>query len=203
MKNILCFGDSNTWGGCDEGDRLVRFEERWTKLLKKKLGDEFNVYEEGLNGRTLDSCKPEKPWIAGCSNLYLSLETHFPLDLVIVMLGTNDLFTYFSNSVKQVGQKLEKLIKIIQTYKFDISCCPQILIITPPKLNAVQARRFFEVDDSSQVKSIALEKEYETIAKKNKCLYISALDLPVGSDGLHLMLESHKILADRIYSILQ
>lgn len=200
MKNILCFGDSNTWGGCQEGGKIIRFNARWTKLLAEKLGKNFNVIEEGLNGRTIDSHRPNKSSLVGYNHLELLLETHIPVDLVIIMLGTNDLFSYFSNSAKQVGEMLDKVISKIKTHKYSVGTCPEILVIAPPKINAKSVVKVFDVDEFSEAKSIELEKEYKDIAKKNFCLYVSALDLKVGNDGLHLTVDSHKKLADKIYS---
>ena len=105
MKSILCYGDSNTWG-CKPivlPGVVERFDRdvRWTGILRQQLGDDYLVIEEGLNARTtvhddpIDGAhKNGKPYLLPC------LETHLPLDLVIIMLGTNDLKSRFSLSVK-------------------------------------------------------------------------------------------------------
>lgn len=91
MKNILCYGDSNTWG-CRPGV-LSRFPEdvRWTGVLGNLLGKGYNVIEDGINGRSTVWDDPENQCRNGLTGLGYSLYRAKPLDLVIVMLGTNDL----------------------------------------------------------------------------------------------------------------
>ena len=99
LKRIMCFGDSNTWafkpGSFDPKTTLGKRyneNERWTYLLSKALPN-WVVIEEGLNGRTtmFDDLKAGKPYRNGLAHLPMCLETHYPLDLVLFMLGSNDL----------------------------------------------------------------------------------------------------------------
>lgn len=95
MINILCFGDSNTNGSNPVGGRWGRWE-RWTGVLQKLLGDDYYVIEEGCGGRTTvmeDWLEPDKN---GRAQLPVALRTHRPLDLVVIMLGTNDMKKRFS-----------------------------------------------------------------------------------------------------------
>ena len=91
MKNILCYGDSNTWG-CRPGV-LSRFpkEIRWTGVIGNLLGENYNVIEDGINGRSTVWDDPQNQCRNGLSGLGYSLYRAKPLDLVILMLGTNDL----------------------------------------------------------------------------------------------------------------
>lgn len=91
MKTILCYGDSNTWG-CVPGV-LSRFPKdvRWTGVLAKVLGEDYLVIEDGINGRTTVWDDPENQCRNGLACLGYSLYRAKPLDLVILMLGTNDL----------------------------------------------------------------------------------------------------------------
>ncbi len=91
MKNILCYGDSNTWG-CRPGV-LSRFPEnvRWTGVIGNLLGEGYNVIEDGINGRSTVWDDPGNQCRNGLTGLGYSLYRAKPLDLVIVMLGTNDL----------------------------------------------------------------------------------------------------------------
>lgn len=90
MKTILCYGDSNTWG-CVPGV-LSRhpYEVRWTSVLSRLLGDGYDVIADGINGRTTMWDDPANPCRNGLAGLGYSLYRAKPLDLVIVMLGTND-----------------------------------------------------------------------------------------------------------------
>ena len=120
-KRILCFGDSNTWGYIPNTNYL-RFseEERFPKVLQKILGSNFEIIEEGLNSRTLvsEDTRPNKQGRNGSSYLIPCLDSHDPLDLVILMLGTNELKEVFQNSAQQIGNLLEEhFVKIILNRK--------------------------------------------------------------------------------------
>lgn len=91
MKRILCYGDSNTWG-CIPGV-YARYPEaaRWTGIMAKQLGDGYRIHEDGINGRSTVWNDPENPCRNGLAGIGYALYRSKPLDLVIVMLGTNDL----------------------------------------------------------------------------------------------------------------
>ena len=91
MKRILCFGDSNTYGY--KPDRSGQFNEniRWTGLLSKSLGDDFTINEDGVCGRTLAIDDPMFVSRNGLKSIENSIRSNSPIDLLIIMLGTNDL----------------------------------------------------------------------------------------------------------------
>ena len=105
MKRILCFGDSNTRGYIPNSNYL-RFSEneRFPKLLQKVLGEEFEVIEEGLNSRTLvsDDLRKNKEGRNGSKYLIPCLDTHDPIDLVVLMLGTNELKEKYNHTTKEL-----------------------------------------------------------------------------------------------------
>ena len=116
-KRILCYGDSNTWGYISGSDhQRYGKEERWTKLLAKLLGNQFEVIEEGLNSRTLISNdpRPGKEGKNGAEYLIPCLDTHDPIDLVILILGTNELKNTYQKSAEEIGNLLEEyFVKVI------------------------------------------------------------------------------------------
>ena len=106
-KHILCIGDSNTHGLCtdpsesaDHGSRYNE-EERWTCLLQKALGEEYLVIEEGLSGRTCVYDDPDMDSVNLLPILHALLNSHEPLNLLILMLGTNDAKTKFHTDAYQ------------------------------------------------------------------------------------------------------
>ena len=107
QKNILCFGDSNTHGYNSKTGGRFTVEERWTKLLQRKLGDDYYVIEEGLSGRTTSFDDPVFEGLSGLNAIYPCMMTHEPLDLVIIMLGTND-YDYGISYMKQLLEKCRK-----------------------------------------------------------------------------------------------
>ena len=92
MKTVLCYGDSNTWGYDAATEGRYPYDKRWTTVLARELGSEYLVIPEGLNGRTTVWPDPiEGEYKSGKSTLLAILESHYPIDLVVLMLGTNDL----------------------------------------------------------------------------------------------------------------
>ena len=91
MKTILCYGDSNTWGFEPVTRNLYGRTERWTGILRQELGLDYDVIEEGLNGRTTVWDDPIEGHKNGKEQIIPILKSHQPLDLVTIMLGTNDL----------------------------------------------------------------------------------------------------------------
>lgn len=210
MIKILCYGDSNTWGYISGSDHQRYGEnERWTKILAKKLGNNFEVIEEGLNSRTLTS-NDERPGKEGKNGfLYLipCLDTHDPIDLVVLMLGTNELKSVYNKTSKEIGDILEEyFVKTILGRKSQIkNSYPKLLIVTPPivdeKLNAVQFKT--NKYEGATQKSKDLNTIYNNIAEKYNCYFLSNEGLSTGIDGVHLTKESHQLLADKLYSIIK
>lgn len=200
---ILCYGDSNTWGYISGTDH-ERYgnSERWTRILANLLGKRFEIIEEGLNSRTLisDDPRPGKEGKNGYKYLIPCLDTHDPVDLVILMLGTNELKYIYNKSAKEIGELLEEyFVKTILNRKSQLrDSYPKLLIIAPP---IVSENREYRVDDKykgASSKSKELNNIYKNIAEKYNCYFLSNKDLETGIDGVHLTKESHKLLAEKL-----
>ena len=142
MENIriLCYDDSNTWGYISGTDhQRYGNNERWTKILTSLLGDKFEIIEEGLNSRTLTSndTRPGKEGKNGYEYLLPCLDTHDPIDLVVLMLGTNELKSAYNKTSKEIGELLEEyFIKTILNRKSQLQdSYPKLLVVTPPLVN--------------------------------------------------------------------
>ena len=96
MINILCYGDSNTFGSIPKENKRYSINERWTGRLQNILGNDYRIIEEGLGGRTTVFDDPFEPGRNGIAYIEIALETHKPLDLIILALGTNDVKAHFS-----------------------------------------------------------------------------------------------------------
>ena len=120
-KHIVCFGDSNTHGYCadpnDTADHTDRFteDERWPCLLQEALGEDYLVLEEGLSGRTTVFRDPLHECMSGLDVIYSTLMTHEPVDLLIIMLGTNDTKERFNASPACIGIGMERLAMKAET----------------------------------------------------------------------------------------
>lgn len=136
-KTVLCFGDSNTHGSVPMEalglSRRYPVETRWPTIMAERLGKEWTVIDEGHPGRTTVHDDPiEGKHRNGSRVLLASLESHRPLDLVILMLGTNDLKTRFSVSAQEIALSVERLVNVVRTS----ACGPQngapaVLVVTP------------------------------------------------------------------------
>lgn len=198
---IVCYGDSNTWGYIS-GSNHLRYDEekRWTKLLGSLLGPEYEVIEEGLNSRTLISNdpRPGKEGKSGYEYLIPCLDTHDPIDLVILMLGTNELKNAYQKTAEEIGKILEEyFVKTILNRKSQFKdSYPQLLLVTPPVVNedTEYCKKGNKYLGATQ-KSIDLNLIYEKIVQKYNCYFVSNEGLFTGVDGVHLKEESHKKLA--------
>lgn len=203
MKKIrvLCYGDSNTWGYISGSDHQRYEEERWTRILSNLLGDKFEIIEEGLNSRTLlsNDPRPGKEGKNGYEYLIPCLDTHDPIDLVIIMLGTNELKYDYNKTSKEIGEMFEEyFVKTILNRKSQIDeKYPKLLIITPPIVNedGEYGKKNNKYKGATQ-KSKELNDIYKNIALKYNCYFISNEGLETGIDGVHLTKESHKKLAE-------
>ena len=113
MKTILCYGDSNTWGYDPANQTRYPRDVRWPGVLRNGLGDGYIVIEEGLNGRTTVWDDPIELDKNGATYLRPCIQTHKPLDFVIIMLGTNDLKTRFSLPAYDIASGAGVLVDIV------------------------------------------------------------------------------------------
>ena len=115
MRRVLCFGDSNTYGYSPVDGQRYGDDINWPGVLDRLLGDKFEVINEGKNGRTVAFDDPYKEGCNGMNDIESCIEEHEPVDLVIIMLGTNDLKVYFDASPQIIAENLREMCKIVQT----------------------------------------------------------------------------------------
>jgi lysophospholipase L1-like esterase len=199
-KTIVCYGDSNTWGRFPRENRYPR-SMRWTHILQNLLGTEYEVISEGLPGRTFASVNPEKPFLTGITHLKSIIETHNPIDLMIVMLGTNDVKLMYNLTPEGIAKHLEETIIFIQKdIKNVLVICPPEIII--PENNDLKAE-FIKGPEISKL----LPPLYRAVAEKYGCGFINASEYIVSSkiDGFHWDASEHakfaKVVAETISGV--
>lgn len=134
-KTIVCFGDSNTWGYNAATDGRFDRNTRWTGLLAAKLGNSYRVIEEGLSGRTSVCDDPLFEGLCGYSYIYPCLLSHSPIDLVIIMLGTNDTKERFGLTAYNIAQGIVRLaVKAKQSGAGVDGKPPEVLVVAPPPI---------------------------------------------------------------------
>ena len=200
MKEILCFGDSNTYGLIPGTTRRYDRETRWTGILAEKLYDKgYRIIEEGLCGRTSVFDDATRDGRNGAKVLPMLLETHAPLDQVVLMLGTNDCKTIFGASAEVIGKGIAKLLEQIEQF----ASKAKVLVISPIHLGDKVWMEEFDREFSQESVEVSkeLESVYETIAQKYGKQFMRAADYvsPSEADQEHMDGQSHKILADAIY----
>src|SRR4051794_36747894 len=142
MKTVLCYGDSNTWGYDPATRTRYPLEVRWTGVLANRLGLEYRVVEEGLNGRTTRWDDPIETGRTGLTYLRPCIESHQPLDLIIIMLGTNDLKRRFDLSASDIAQSAAELTDLAWRLGHEPDGShAQVLLVAPPAVAT-----FTEVD---------------------------------------------------------
>lgn len=210
-KTILCFGDSNTHGQMSESKDRWNKDVRWTAQLQRKLGDGYAIIEEGLNSRTTDLDYAAKPGRNGKEYLRPCLETHNPLDMVIIMLGTNDLKTDFNRSVEEIADAIRGLIHDIKTYARspEGELLPQNIYLVSPILVDETKDQFTSLysdhyDSISAEKSRQLAKAYYEVAQQEHVTFMDAAAIAQpGVDGIHFSKESHDRFSSELASLIQ
>jgi lysophospholipase L1-like esterase len=200
LKTILCYGDSITWGYNPAKPDRMKTNERWTGLLRDGLNEEYTVIEEGLNGRTTvwddplyQECKNGLKYLKPC------LQTHKPIDLCILLLGTNDLKKRFSLSALEISRGITVLVDFIKkSGSGPDGKSPKILLMAPPYLTRIN-NISEEFKDSYEV-SYKLPEYYTKIAKDNNCEFLDTSKIIVASelDGVHPDVEEHQKLGKAV-----
>ena len=210
MKQILCFGDSNTWGYDGESRKRLPWGKRWTSLLQEKFDSEkpsaftkkvvtARIIEEGLCGRTTIFEDPLREGRRGTALLPTLLETHEGIDAVILMLGTNDCKTVFGASAEVIGMGITRLLDQIQRY----APKAKVLLISPIYLGEKVWQEGFDQEfspDSVKV-SKELEKVYQRIAKEKQVEFLPAAAYVscCTADQEHMNAQGHQIFASVVY----
>ncbi len=192
MKRILCFGDSNTWGYAPKQKPIPRLDEesRWTGLLQKKLGSEWKVIEFGLCGCTSGFANEVHGINVNAHILYPAvLFANLPVDIVCIMLGTNDLKTTLGWKSGDTAKNLDLLISTTKS----MSPNAKIVLISPIILQK-GIENFDGFDKSAVEKSILCAKEVADLAYRRKILLFdtNVFIHELCADGCHFTPASHK-----------
>ena len=198
MKQILCFGDSNTYGLIPGTKDRYDWDTRWSGRIGQRLWEDgCRIVEEGLCGRTTVFDDPLRDGRRGTELLSVILETHKPVDVVVLMLGTNDCKTAYETTPEKIGVGIERLLDQIWREREDLP----VLLISPIHLGADVEKYDREFDRRSVEVSKGLKRVYEQIAKRRGIAFLAASDvaLPGEKDQEHMTREGHAALAEAVF----
>jgi lysophospholipase L1-like esterase len=210
-KHIVCFGDSNTHGLCadptDCADGGTRFNEneRWTHLLQKKLGEEYLVIEEGLSGRTTVFTDPLHEGMSALDVAYPILMSHEPIDLLIIMLGSNDTKARFCVGAPGIALGMDRLIKKIKSIPCWTEKGPNILMVSPAHIREgmYTTKAAGTMGQGCAERSAQLSRYLEPVAAAHGCAFFDAEGHTEVNqvDYVHLTRKGHAMLAENLAQI--
>ncbi len=199
-KRVLCFGDSNTFGFNAKTKERFDEEVRWTRRLGKALGEEYEIIEEGLGGRTAVCDDPLKEGLSGLTYFYPCLMTHKPIDLVIIMLGTNDTKERFSFTAYNIAMGIIRLSDKVQSSMAGREeKDPPVLIVSPPPIGERYQEKpdFLSMGKECDVKSKEMVAYLKAMALEKGHYFLEAgLSILMGdADYIHLDEGGHEKMA--------
>ena len=208
MKNILCFGDSNTWGYSPVDGTRYPLDIRWTGVLQKSLGPNYHIIEEGLNGRTTfinEEGEEARPFRSGSDVLPIILESHRPLYFVIIMLGTNDLKVEFNLSVEDIAQGAKTLCEMVLNSEYLADNIPQILLVSPTHIGSTIMPDQEEFFNQAREKSLQFAEHYEKAVAEIGVHFLDAANIvePSKVDGVHWDADQHVKFGKELSNLIQ
>ena len=207
VKNILCYGDSLTWGYNAEALSRHPFEVRWPNVLQAEIGNAVHVVEDGLNGRTTafdDQLVAEDR--NGARTLPTSLATHSPLDLVIIMLGANDMKPWIHGRAYVAANGMARLINIVRGHAYFFNApAPKIIIVSPPAVSRTDNVEFSEYFEGANVSSTNLAKAYDQYAQQLGVGFFDAGTVATTTpvDGVHLDAENTRAIGKALVPLVK
>ncbi len=193
MKTILAYGDSITYGYDPIDAGRLAYEDRWPTALEQGLGGAARVIAEGLGGRTT----VHDDWYAdadrnGARVLPTLLSSHGPLDMVIIMLGTNDLKPFHGRTALEASYGVRRLVQIVRGHAAaEGEMVPKIIIMAPPELCATNVHPEMMVhfgEDDAIAASKGFAEMYKRRADEEGVGYFNAASVAKAhpADGVHL-----------------
>ncbi len=208
MKTVLCYGDSNTFGYVPETGMRYPRDVRYPGRLQMLLGSDYSVIEEGCNGRTTIYDDPVDGWKNGLDYLRPCLNSHKPIDIVIMMLGSNDLKDTFHLTASDIAESAGKLVDVIREFTAEKQgFIPEIILVSPPEIgknirNSPFYGAFYEeaVEESKK-----FPENYRAVSEEKGCIFFDAAKYiyPSEYDSLHLTPEGHRILAEKLAEVVK
>lgn len=204
MPQIVCFGDSNTWGLWPKGLGRYNKDTRWPGIIRNYFADKYVIVEEGLNGRTANERDEDEPYLNGKDYAAACLLSHRPIKYIVLMLGNNDVKERYNKTAKEVADSIADLAKYMDEIMKQHQPERYTLILISPKgldKRVLGDGTFTEysIEKSHQIGGL-LKKH----AEENGWEFLD-MDIPeviVSEDGLHLTKEGHRVIAEKVIKLI-
>lgn len=208
MRKVVCFGDSNTWGYNPDSKSRYPRAERWPGVMAATLGNGFEVVEEGLNGRTAVNEDPIEEYKSGRDQIVPVVKSHKPFDLLVLMLGTNDLKHRFSLNAFDIARGAGRLVQIVRTLEDPTEGpAPDVLLVAPAPVSTLTD--FAMMFHGAEEKSKQLGEEFSKVARELSCPFLDLGKIATSSpvDGIHFDVENQRkiglAVAEKVRQILK
>lgn len=200
MKSILIYGDSNVWGDGDISGRRIPMQCQWPNILRKNLGYEYLIYQEGLPGRLAGNEEERMPYKNGINTFLATYRSLAPIDILIIALGSNDLIKFYKKTSEKIIKDLLKYTEIINEQfsdfkykeKYFNSTLPRIIYILPSNFDYVfrGSDKFSELSEKNRLEIIEYFHKH-----KDEYEFIIYNDAKLFEDGVHFNLNDHQNIA--------
>lgn len=203
MATILCYGDSLTWGRIPNGGRYPN-HLRWPSMLNDLLGSQHQVINFGLPGRTTLWDDPFLEGRNGLTYLGAALETFGPVDVLILMLGTNDLKRHFHVGAFEAAKGVEKLIQRAKSSNYDDFASSTVIVVAPPTMLSPTGAVAISFDGAVE-KSQDFHHYYQEMTAHNECIFLNSAGIlqPSEVDGVHLDIDGNSKLATSLSNLIE
>lgn len=195
MTAVCCYGDSNTWGLEASTEARLQRWRRWPGVMQRELGDEVHVIEEGMNGRTTVFEDPFEPGRNGMTFLPVVLQTHAPLDLVIIWLGTNDLFVPGGLTAQDAARGAITLAEMVRASDAGPDeDAPEVLVLISPPFGPLGV---LEADSPhGELESRGFADAYRRLADDAQVPLLDLAPFAESSpiDGIHFEADAHEAI---------
>lgn len=208
MQHVLVYADSLSWGIIPTTRKRLAFAQRWPGVLEIALcsaGRKVRVVEDCLNGRRTVWDDPFKPGRNGLVGLAQRIEIHSPLELVVLMLGTNDFQSMHQHNAWHSSQGIAALVSAIRTAPIEPGMpVPEVLVVAPPPIRTPDGPIAPKFEDGES-KCVGLAPAYQKVCKELGCHFFDAGTVTASSnlDGVHLDAEQHLVLGRALSPVVE
>ena len=207
MKTVLCYGDSLTWGMNAATLNRHAYEDLWPSVVEMQLGGAVRMINASLGGRSTSF--DDHSVVAdrnGVRVLPTILGTFDPIDLVVFMLGTNDMKTWINGSAVAAAQGMKRLVEIVRTYPYEGAApAPRILIVSPPPATELVPFGAFPLLSPRTAEGMDLPAKYKVVAETTGCEFFDAATVSStkgGGDGVHLDARNTRAIGEAVAPII-